>query len=354
MVESDRKTSPARSVGEGMRSRQLDLFQTFYGADDYSNTVEVWDSIPKNAVDRRSQAHLRDTKTGRLPAYEQAYEFRGKPWRVKVMPALVLDSDGVERDYYPSADEELVEEVLRKFFAEDGHGAHNSNREESWVKFTLNMVRRELAEKGKTRSLDEIKRSLDIMALSTVRVYEGESPHPAYTVSTLSDVVRVTRDQYLEDGRAMWAARLPALISKSVNEQGYRQLNYRTLMGLRGQLSRWLHKRLCQRFIQAGLGKSYHFKLSAIQRDSGLLRGNRAAKNITAVERALEELKDAHVLNHWEKEERRGERRKLLEVVYTVHATMEFASEQREANARSRDHDEKLRALQSPRLNPAK
>lgn len=325
-------------------SRQLDLFQSFYGSDEYSNTAEVWDSIPKNAVDRRSQAALRD-QNGRLPVYEHSYEFRQKRWRVEVMPALITDKDGVRRDFYPSTDEELVEEVLRKFFADQRFGVHDVRDAESWVKFTLNMVRRELAERGKTRSLDEIKRSLEIMSLSSVRIFDGDSPHPAYTVTTLSDVVRVTRQQYIEDGKCMWAARLPALISKSVNEHEYRQFNYRVLMGLDSQLSRWLHKRLCQRFIQAGLGRTYHFKLSSVQRDSALLRANRAAKNITAIERALDALKGADVLSHWEKEERRGQRRKLEEVVYTVHATMAFASEQTAANARRSGNDDELRQL---------
>ena len=36
------------------QSRQLELFQNFYGGDgDYSNTAEMWDSIPRHSVTAR-------------------------------------------------------------------------------------------------------------------------------------------------------------------------------------------------------------------------------------------------------------------------------------------------------------
>ncbi len=330
-------------------SRQLELFQTFYGDDDYSNTAEVWDSIPRHSVTPRRQNAMRD-ENGRLPVHEHRYKFKEKIWRMEVLPALIKDKDGKRRDYYPSADEELVEEVLRKFFAEEHFGLHDERRTESWVRFTLGMVRRELKKRGRTRSIDQIKRSLDIMALASVRLNEGESEHPAYTASILSDVVRVTRQQYLEDGKVMWAARLPALISRSLADHTYRQFNYRVLMSLDAQFARWLHKRLCRRFDYAGMGKKHNLSFRSMQRDSGLLTANRDAKNLATVEEALDALVAADVLSHWTKEERRGERRQLDDVVYDLHASFTFSSEQRTANKRSRDALDELRGTQRPAI----
>lgn len=221
VARTTKKTPPPENA---LVPRQMELFTNFYGTDEYSNTAELWDSIPRYSVNLRRQSGLRDPNH-RLPAHEQFFEFQGRLWRMEILPALVKDKDGVRRDYYPSADEELVEEVIRKFFSDQRFGLHDVKESESWVKFTLNMVRRELAQKGRARSIAEIKHSLEVMTRSTVSLYEGDSEHPAYTASILSDVVRVTREQYLEDGKGMWAARLPALISKSVNDHTYRQFN---------------------------------------------------------------------------------------------------------------------------------
>ena len=58
-----------------------------------------------------------------------------------------------------SVDEELVTEVLRKFFVDQSFGLHHATRGGSWVRFTLHMIPTELAKRGRTRSIVEFKRS---------------------------------------------------------------------------------------------------------------------------------------------------------------------------------------------------
>ena len=77
-------------------------------------------------------------------------------------------------------------------------------------------------------------------------------------------------------------AKLPALISKSVNELTYRQFNYGVLMSLPTQLARWLHKRLSHNYINASHLDSYDILFSSIQRDSGLLTYKRTRDNLKA------------------------------------------------------------------------
>ena len=103
-------------------SEQLSMFRNFYGdSKDLSNTIEMWDAIPKYAVAGRIQASMRDEK-GNLPLYEQEFVYtptyanRPEPLHCKVIiqPVKIKNKDGTSTDYYPSADEELVEEVLKK------------------------------------------------------------------------------------------------------------------------------------------------------------------------------------------------------------------------------------------------
>ena len=323
------------------QSSQYDLFSTFFGdATELSNTIELWDAIPKYAVSARAQNKMRSVD-GRLPVYEQSFVYAAryngqrveKSCRVEIYPTPVKTENG-HVDFYPSADEELVEEVVKKIFADQQCGLHNPANTESWVRFSLQMIRKELQARGKTRSLDEIKRSIDILSTSVIRLYEQGDDTSIYTNPILTDVTRVNRQRYLKDGSLTWVAKLPALISKSVNELTYRQFNYGVLMSLPTQLARWLHKRLSHNYINASHLDSYDILFSSIQRDSGLLIYKRTRDNLKTLEAAFAELVSQHVLFGWERLEERRAGRGIADVRYSLQAHSDFIRDVKAANAR--------------------
>jgi hypothetical protein len=341
-----RKTSPdSLDV-----NKQYDLFTTFFGKDkrDLSNTIELWDAIPKYAVSPRQQNARRDDN-GRLPVHVQEFEYRpshGEPvtvtCRLKVQPASIEVNPGQFVDFYPSTDEELIEEVLKKIFSDQQYGMHSAEAHESWVRFTLYMIRKELKNREKTRSLDEIKRSLEIMSRAVYEIeFQGQSKGLKYTNPILNDLTRITRDDYKQDPNAMWTARLPALVSKSINDVTYRQFNYATLMSLPTPLARWFHKRLSHRYTNAGILHPYHIRYSTIERDSGLLHHSRTSANRKAVDDALNELIQRNVLLNVSSDVQR-EGREVVEVLYVLHAHPDFVAEVKAANARQRDHRQSL------------
>lgn len=334
-----------RAPPDQTKSAQYDLFATFFGNPrDLSNTIELWDSIPKYSVTPRIQAQLRDDK-GRLQVYKRTFQHHPAPkadnptfnCTITIQPASIETPDGF-LDFYPSADEELVEEVIKKIFSDQRYGIHDAPNAESWVKFTLHMIRKELQARGKTRSITEIKRSIEILSKTVIDVsIEGQGRRKAvYTNPILNDVTRVTRSDYLEDPSAMWTARLPALVSLSINKLSYRQFNYGLLMTLSSQLARWMHKRLSHEYINASVMHPYHILFSSIERDSGLLHHGRISSNIQTVERALNELKERGALYFYNTEKRLAGRA-IADVLYTLTPHSDFVAEMKAANARARD-----------------
>lgn len=340
-MDKDSASQPAKiSSAVAKANKQYDLFKTFFGdARNLSNTIELWDAIPKYAVSARAQKQMRDAK-GNLPVYEQEFVYRptidGMPkeitCKLTIQPTHIKNADASYQQVYPSTDEELVEEVLKKIFTDQNYGEYLPG--ESRVKFSLNMIQNELKARGKTRSLLEIKRSLEILSKSVLTVhFIGSSKQMVYTNPILTDLIGVTRTDFLTDPKALWCAQLPALISKSVSELSYRQFNYGKLMSLSSQLSRWFHKRLSHQYTQASLIDSYHIMYTAICRDSGLLHQKRTSANIKTIDTALEELKEQKVIMHYDKEERR-QGGKIIDVKYTMLATANFRDEIKAANAR--------------------
>ncbi len=341
------------------QSLQYDLFTTFFGeATELSNTIELWDAIPKYAVTPRAQNALRSTDN-RLPVHEYRFAYATKcngqrienACRVAIQPASVKTGDGYV-DYYPSTDEELVEEVIRKIFADQQCGLHDPLNAESWVRFSVQMIRKELKARGKTRSLDEVKRSIDILSKTHVSLFLDETNDPIYSAPILSDVTRVTREKYLADSSMAWLARLPALVSKSVNELSYRQFNYGVLMSLSSQLARWLHKRLSHNYTNASFFDSYETLYSSVQRDSGLLNYQRTSDNLKALEAAFDELLASRVLSRWERLEERRAGRKILDIKYSLNAHSNFIKDIKAANARLKNSRSVLSDLSVDKVLP--
>lgn len=327
---------------------QYELFTAFFGdAAELSNTIELWDSIPKYAVSQRMQNRLR--KDGRLQVYEQrfVYATRKDGRRIEtecfvaIQPASIKFGNGY-KDFYPSVDEELLEDVIRKIFADQQCGHHNPKNMESWVRFSVQMLRKELKARGKTRSADEIKRSIEILRHTHISLYLEGAREPIYSAPILSDVTRVTRQEYLEDASQTWLARLPALISKSVNELSYRQFNYGVLMCLSTQLARWMHKRLSHSYTNASVMDVYEILFSSIKRDSALLPYSRIGDNLRALEATFQELVASRVLLSWERKEERREGRKIVDVKYCLRAHPNFITDVKAANARLRESRARL------------
>jgi len=331
MTKDDIKTPPSKAI----KSVQYDLFSQFITNDqtEVSNAVEIWESIPKYFFTPRQVQKLR-AETGHADPYKWEYVYDGKPCTVKIQPALIEQKDGKYLAFFPSITEELVEEALKKIFTDQQYGIHDPNGAESWIRFTLKAIQKELKARGRSRSITEIKHAIEVMS-SCILVFYIDNKE-VWKGSILQDLVTVGREEYKADTTTHHVARLPLFISHSINRLEYRQFNYDRLMGCNEQLSRWIYKRLINRFRQASLMNDYHFMFSELK-TSGLLQQATEGKNRVKVLSALDELVKRGVLMRYEYDERK-KGRKIVDVKYTVCPGSDFVREQKAANKRVSDN----------------
>jgi hypothetical protein len=259
---------------------QLDLFQRFLcntelERDQLSNTFDLWDSIPRYSVSRQAMDKERKAH-GFLDLMEINFQYRGTSLQVIIQPARVREKkNGATKDYYPSANEELIEDTLRKIATEQNHGYFDKPNYRSGVMFTLHMLREELKKRGHTRSYQQIVLSLNILASSIIeiRTVNGKNGEGFAKNAYFPSLSAVSRNKLADDPKAKWIVQFHPLVTQAIDALTYRQFNYAQMMSHSIQLARWLHKQLSLKFTFASLTTSFEMRYSTVKRDSALLDG---------------------------------------------------------------------------------
>ncbi len=333
-------TKQKKDVKFTQQSQELSNFAAFLSntPEDCSNTIEEWECIPKYFFTRSLVEKIR-TPSGHADPYTWEFthsDTRGRDKRCKVViqPALILNkSDNKYLACFPSITEELIEEALKKILADQNYSFHDHQKIETWVKFTLRMIYKELKQRGCTRSLPEIKHAISVMNKCIISYYVDD--HEIWSGAMLQDLITVGRDDYLEDTNLHHVARLPLFISNAINKQGYRQFNLEKYLGCKEQLARWIFKKLVNRYTNANPMNDYNFSYKSLL-GSGLLQQSTARDNRKKVISALKELKEINIISNFIHRERKNGR-KIDDVIYTVMASTEFIQEQKAANKRNQN-----------------
>lgn len=366
MTDGEKQAEAKKPPVKIIKSVQMDLFSQFTSnnLNEVSNTVEYWECIPKYFISIQEQEKLR-TEEGLAKPFEHEYKLKNKEgrelsYKVEIQPALIKDTNGKYKAFFPTKTEETIEEVLKKIFTKQDYGIHDHKKLESWVRFSYSMIRRELYQisppkkskkteeieqeleenidhtttkkRGNRLRYDQIKHSLEVMSKCVLTVYEGGKE--IYRGAILQDYCSVDRRKYEDDTNALHIARLPLFISHAINALQYRQFNYVRFMECKEQLTRFLYKRLINRFIHANYMNDYHFMYSDIKQSSGLLRQSVERNNRKKVLSSLDELKTNNVILSYKAEERK-KGSTITDVKYTIIAHPNFISEQKAANKRA-------------------
>ena len=319
---------------------QLALWQTYLpddvDVDDYSNTVELYDAVPKYFASKKRMAELR--KDGQfLKSLRRDFKHRGKNYQVKITPARIEEDGGSEKEYYPSWREELVEEALKKIACDQFNGVYLNDT--AGVQFTLYELRKELRSRGHAIRLDDLIKSLTICRRANIVIssVDQDGTKTVMDSSIFPTLVIVSRREWEKDPKATRCyVQFNPLVTFSINQLAYRQLDYVKFMGFKRQLSRWVHKRLSHNYVQASLTEPYRIKMSTIVRDSALVNAKETRHKMRYIDESLSELEDRDVLLNYEKETMQAARRRIDDIVYTLTPHPAFIDQIKKANRRKR------------------
>jgi len=316
------------------KPEQLGLFQTFVPEDEekYSNTIELYDAVPKYFSHTRGMAALRESGKY-LPILDREFEHRGEVYKVQIHPARIRYKDKQEKEFYPSQREELVEEALRKIACDHLNGIYLDDQ--AGVQFTLYELRQELVARGHAINMPDLVESLKICNLANISVQKADGTG-VMQASIFPILLIVSREEWLKQPKqARCYVQFNPLITASINRLTYRQFDYQTYMSYKHRLSRWFHKRLSHNYTQSGLLHPYTIRMCTILRDSRVPPKERGNDNAREVEKTLQELQSKRVLMTFNQEILRGPRHKIMDIKYTLQPDLDFVNEAKKANTRA-------------------
>jgi len=320
-------------------NRQLNLFQSFLCNNDeerdrLSNAIDLWDNVPRYSISRQAMTKQRLSERF-LEKHTAEFQYKGKRFTRTLSPARVKDLDGVERDYYASATEELVEDALRKLATDQHAGYFDKPNYRSGVVFTLYALRQELQRRGHTRSYQEIILALNILSGSVIEIVSDDGGDFLSRSTYIPHLAAVSRTRLRNDPDAKWLVQFHPLITGSIDNLTYRQYNYHQMMTHSTQLARWLHKQLVLKYTFASLTAPFEIHFTTIKRDSGLLDAYARLRDaIAAVEEAFDELKQRDVLMSCQRTDVTGPRKKLLDAIFKLLPSVNFVAETKAGSKR--------------------
>lgn len=281
-IKSFRETHPS----------QLDLFFNNRRSESHlGKTIELYDTMPKyffgNQIREKSKTHEY------LPELTREFVHRKEHYKISIQPARI-HKKGVDIDIYPGQREELIEDAIRKLAIErDGVFLDGS----LGVPFTLYQVERELSKNGHGYNLNEIKEALLVCHGCNIRVI-SKNGDVQVSSAIFPALGLATRKEF---GKRAFVQFSP-LVTSSINQGTYRQINYQKYMKHTLSLSRWLHKRMSHHFTQAGKNEVYNINLSTIISGSGMKKYAKVSAQKTKVVSAFKQLVENEVLAVFDEE----------------------------------------------------
>lgn len=323
MSTSNSKKLSTSSNRDLEKPSQLQLFELAPSLKDYSNSIELYDTMPKYHIG--GVKRKKDDKVESLPIISRDFVHRSKPHKLEISPAAILDKKtGKTIYYYPSQREELVEDVLRKIATQSGRTRLDEDK--IGVVFTYYEVQQELIKKGHGYSIEEIKLTIDVMSKATLVV--KDSKQISITSNFFSTVGKEEQEM---GGRERVLVMFHPLVSRAINSGNYRLFNYDKLMQMKMPLARWLHRRISHMFLQATINNPYEIKLSTIVHDSGMKSYKTISERMRQVSKAFKELTNAKVLSRVEATQDK-QKNKILDVLYSLYMSEEFVADAKKAN----------------------
>ena len=313
--------------------------------EDYSNTTDLYDLIPKFYYGKNARVVLQENGQGSHGVLRREFSCNKSTYQVNVSPASILDKNGNTKSCLPTAREELIEEVIKKIIIEKKKAKIEGNIVKAPV--SLGEVKQELSKRGHTFGWEEIKEAIEICNKVNIEVVGKKNKMKVLASSAIFPSIYGAEEE-AKGENAQYIVSFHTLANDAIIQGKYRLVNYKQLMKYKRSFTRWLHKRIAYLYKQAAITSPYQIKLTTIIQDSGMTEYEKLSNNLRDVEKIFKDMQDCGTIDRYEIE-KRFEGRRFVDALCSLWLSESFCSDIKKANhfESSAEEDEEIDLIRS-------
>ncbi|WP_187306309.1 plasmid replication protein [Buchnera aphidicola] len=275
---------------------------------EYSNTIEIYDSIPKYIW------NLKKIYTNESNAIIiRKTKIRGKNFLIKIKPAIIEKKNFKTTLIYPGQREEIIEDALRKIAL---YGKDKIVQGKAGVIFTLYELQKELTKTGHGYNLNEIKEGIEVCGGAVLEFMTEDKK--TFISSSFFPLIKLTKKSCLYTSHySKCYVQFNPLVHNSIIDNSFKQYNYTICMQIHSPLARYMYKRMSHYWTQAHEKLPYTPSLISFLNYSSRESSKRISENIRAMKNALDLLIKKKIINYYQKKEKKNGK-KIIDIKYII------------------------------------
>jgi len=297
-----------------------------------ANLIEQWVVMPKYNMTARMQNAAR-SEEGMLQSVTK--KFGNGQNSMTMYPARLADpKNGVEKDYFPTPTDEVIEFVLLHLMADPSMGCFavtDKNTRSGLVRFRLADIIKTLEAHGIKKNRTDIKHSLAVMARTHYEFKFGSGK--TVQDSIISSMIEGGEDQY-------WTVRFSLIVSGAMEALTYRQFPFSTYLSLKSAVDRWILTRMS---LQTNLGSGYpHVIMLSEAEEAGVVNCKNRRDNLRQLKDGIQSLCDRGVIDQKDVDEypitRVKEAGKTIDIRISIPGNKWLIGHSMKANTRAKNN----------------
>lgn len=283
-----RVTVPGKPINPSQLPAQaLDLFgsvltNSVEDVKNFSNVFVMWEQIPKYAAGNM-------LKEGHVPNdFSLPFNIAHQEAKITLLPGTFYEK-GVPMRRYPGTKEQSVEQALIRISRSQNEEQTVNGYTSYFVTFTINALRRELAQTNNTMSHVQIRQSLDVLSSTVMTISYGDGGKRDNRDTIISSFDRNNMSADGGNGDDLWRIKLHPLIVQSIMQVNYRQYPVDKMKHY-SPVGSQLLRRIFFIMTNVSLDNPYTFTVAELKRIIAGLNHVRISGSMIVIQKELERM----------------------------------------------------------------
>ena len=304
----------------------------------YTNTFSLFDAIPIFWFSKNKE--LKGNINSNDMVIERDFIHAGQKFTATINPASIKRTESGKKTnifVWMGKREEMVLYALLKLLSQQENAKSEKDNQGATVygvNFSLYEIQKMLSKHKFTLNTSEVREAIEILHKSNIELKSSENGEEILNSPILTVVA--FRGAYGKKASVSQSyVRFNPLIDKSIKELTSRQFSYPPLMTAKHAISRYLIKRMADRFQQAATNIPYTIKLSTLFEGTGLPWNEKMSNNKRYGTQALDELIKLDIANDYTIDPIKSGRA-AIDYKIDIYPSDSFSNDTIRANARSK------------------